>query len=115
MPVSTTSDVRDRESERSTKPNHPVPSNNFRILKVRYGNRVERCKYCANATSSNDLEKWVRETFGITNNTIFRLRGEDGVVFILAPIDFENDEIFRLEIDPEINSGCFFDYLISVL
>ncbi|CAF3501287.1 unnamed protein product, partial [Rotaria sp. Silwood2] len=42
MPVSTTSDVRDRESERSTKPNHPVPSNNFRILKVRYGNRVER-------------------------------------------------------------------------
>jgi hypothetical protein len=76
---------------------------------------VKRCKYRANVTSSKDLEKWVRQTFGIRNNTIFRLRGENGVVFILSPIDFENDEIFRLEIDPEINSGCFFDSLINVL
>ncbi len=76
-----------------------MPTNNFRILKVRYGNRVERCKYYANATSSNDLEKWVRETFGITNNTIFRLRGEDGVVFILAPMVKPSElEIWSLQI-----------------
>jgi hypothetical protein len=110
MSILTKSVVRDRETEL----NQPVPTN-YSILKVRHGNRVERCKYCATMASSNDLEKWVKDTFGITNNRKFRLRGEDGIVFILTPMDFETDEIFRLEIDPEINAGWFFDSLISVL
>ena len=63
-----------------------------------------RCKYYPKTTTSNDLHTYIRQTFGIATNRTFRLIGEDDLEFILTPIDFDSDEIFRLEINPE-NSG----------
>ena len=80
-------------------------SGHFRILRVRYQGRVAICKYVPSASTSQDLENWLRKTFDIDKETKFRLRGEDLIEFVLAPFDFENPEIYDLEIDGTANRG----------
>lgn len=70
-----------------------------------YGHRLEIFTYYVGQTSSDDLEKALRRTFGIETKKNFHLRFEDGSVFVLAPIDDCLEEVLQLEIDPEKAHG----------
>ncbi|UJR34384.1 hypothetical protein I4U23_021792 [Adineta vaga] len=100
MPIPVKYSHHNRENETTTDPPRTQSSNNFLLLKVMYGSRLVKFRCYQRATTSNDLSTYIREAFDIPANRTFRLIGEDNTVFILTPIDFDDDEIFRLEIDP---------------
>ncbi|CAF1006144.1 unnamed protein product [Adineta ricciae] len=100
MPVLVKPSHHSRENETPMQSPLPQPSTNFRILKVIHGSRLQRFKYCPKATTSSDLSKHIREVFGIAANQTFTLVGEDNSTFVLTPVDFDTNEIFRLQIGP---------------
>ncbi|CAF4101522.1 unnamed protein product, partial [Adineta steineri] len=75
-------------------------TSHFRIFKVQLRYIIKRIQYCPKTVTENTLEKCIHHSFNIAPNTTFTLIDEDNMIFALKPIDYDNEIIFKLIVNP---------------